>query len=124
METKFKAGDRVRILFGCSGNKVNDERALSEKAGILYAGECSCPLNWELMEISAAKPGQAVKQAVRFILQYELDTDPFELFVTEKELRARIAELAVNPSLQRDSIKVYDIKRVRTVKLGVKITLK
>jgi hypothetical protein len=26
----------------------------------------------------------------RFILQYDLDNDPFELFATEKELRARI----------------------------------
>ena len=57
----------------------------------------------------------------RFILQYEPDTDPFELFATEKEVRARIKELAEKASLKRDSIKVYEIKTVRVVKLGTSI---
>jgi hypothetical protein len=73
----------------------------------------------EQLSKSVQKQGAAPK----FILQYELDSDPFELFYTEKELRARIAELAEKAELKRDSIKVYEIKKVRTVKLGVKITI-
>jgi hypothetical protein len=60
-------------------------------------------------------------QPPRFILQYELDQDPFELFATEKEVRARIKELAERADLKRDSIKVYEIKNVRAVKLGTSI---
>ena len=65
-----------------------------------------------------------MKRPANYVLQYERDIDPFEVFSTEKELRARIAELAALPDLKHDSLKVYDIKRTRTVTLGVKITIK
>jgi hypothetical protein len=81
--------------------------------------ECWVSMDW----LERVSTKSAVIVHPKFILQYELDSDPFELIYSEKELRARIAELAENPRLKRDSIKVYDIKRVRTVKLGVKITI-
>lgn len=59
----------------------------------------------------------------KFILQYELDTDPFEFFATEKDARKRIAELAERTDLKRDSIRLIEIKKIRTVKLGVKISI-
>ena len=71
--------------------------------------------------VSCKRPKPAKIQPPRFILQYELDEDPFELFATEKEVRVRINELADKPNLKRDSIKVYEIKNVRAVKLGTSI---
>ena len=59
----------------------------------------------------------------KLILQYELDADPFEFFATEKEARKRIAELAQRTDLKRDSIRLIEIKKIRTVKLGVQISI-
>jgi hypothetical protein len=65
--------------------------------------------------------------APKFILRYDLSSSGngalFEVIATEKELRTRIEELAGNDDLNRDSIKVYDVKRARTVQLGIKITI-
>lgn len=70
---------------------------------------------WKADELELVKSAKAPTPP-RFILQYELDTDPFELFATEKEVRARITELAANPQLKRDSLRISEIKKVRTVK--------
>ena len=64
--------------------------------------------------------------APKFILRYDLSSGNgalFEVIATEKELRTRIEELAGNDDLNRDTIKVYDVKRARTVQLGIKITI-
>lgn len=103
----------------CSGMAEGAVVVLEASGDRLYAGGCSCPYKWEKIGT-----GQAKKSAEpKFILQYELDSDPFEFFMTEKDLRKRIEELAANPSLKRDSMKVYTIKSVRSVKLGVKISI-
>jgi TusA-related sulfurtransferase len=63
----------------------------------------------------------------KFILRYDLNTSGngalFEVIATDKELRARIEELAANDDLNRDNIKVYDVKKARSVQLGIKITI-
>lgn len=61
---------------------------------------------------------------MKYILQYELDTDPFELFATMKEVKARIAELAGHRELRRDKIFVYEIAKTQKVELGVSISIK
>lgn len=77
------------------------------------------------MKIPSAK--QLETPAPKFILQYDLNAGStgalFEVIATDKELRARIEELAANADLDRDRIKVFDIKRARTVQLGIKITI-
>jgi hypothetical protein len=126
-ETKFKVGDRVkRVEEEWGGMKIGDEdTVVCPEPGGAYTlkryGKGHANYNLErVAKVKSVKPPSPPK----FILQYELDTDPFELFATEKELRKRIAELAERSDLKRDSIKVYDIKKVRTVTLGTKITIK
>jgi hypothetical protein len=129
MESKFKVGDVVRRIgvnktdrvTGLPGMREYDNKGfLDASKGMQLENDIwSYQEYWELVS-----RGSKVFNAPKFILQYELDSDPFELFVTEKELRSRIAELAARSDLKRESIKVYDIKRVRSVKLGVKISFK
>lgn len=71
----------------------------------------------ELVKVVKAK----LSAPPRYILRYELDSDPFELFATEKEARKRIAELAERRDLKRDSLVLYEIKNTRKVVLGTSI---
>jgi hypothetical protein len=128
MTEKFKAGDLVRMTSTCSGNEEGKQYKLVEHNGILYAGfrkengnerGCSCENYWELVTSSPQHEGSP-----KFILQYELNTDQFELIYSEKELRKRIIELSQKSELKRESIRVYDVKRMRAVELGVKVTIK
>lgn len=142
METKFKSGDRVRVTknyqtSGCVGS----EWATGKEGTIVKPGKTDAIVSidgatqghdaggakrgtgwyigYEFLELLTHTPSKTLPP--RFILQYELDADPFELFATEKEVRARIKELAEKSDLKRDSIKVYEIKNVRAVKLGTSI---
>jgi hypothetical protein len=62
-----------------------------------------------------------VERPVAFILQYELDRDPFETFATMAEVEARIKELAKRADLKRESIKVYEIAKTYDVKLETRV---
>lgn len=60
--TKFKAGDMVRIITACSGNRVGDIHTLMTKAGysndMLWAGHCNCEAFWELINEQAETKGK------------------------------------------------------------------
>jgi len=58
---------------------------------------------------------------IAFILQYELDHDPFETFATMKEVEARIKELAKRADLKRESIKVYEVAKTYHVSLDTRV---
>lgn len=127
MGNKFKAGDKVCLVKGhYSDSEIGMTGVLirapygSASGGnaevTLPNGEIRTWLADHVKLVTAAKIAPP-----RFILQYELDEDPFELFATEKEVRARIKDLAERRDLKRDSIKVYEIKNVRAVKLGTSI---
>lgn len=143
--TKFKVGDRVVIARRNPGNTTGVQKGWNRPNGnagglgyVTSVDHKDTEMRYELHikedgtdylgwfsdgELRAAS-GKVAKSAVpKFILQYETDTDPFEFFATEKELRKRIAELAERSDLKRDSLVVYVIRRTRTVKLGVKITI-
>jgi hypothetical protein len=131
---QFKVGDTVKIVAVKHG-MPDEEDALAfykEAIGTTHKivsidkdGDYRLPLVfntdddetsfWKADELELVKSAKAPTPP-RFILQYELDTDPFELFATEKEVRARITELAANPQLKRDSLRIFEIKKVRTVK--------
>jgi hypothetical protein len=124
---KFRVGDEVVITKGSRWYREGVGKVLkvtNNPMPYLVRHADGIEL-WQCEEdvLPANKSQGPATLPIRFILQYELNTDSFELFTAEKELRVRITELAANPSLRRDSIKVYDIKKVRTVKLGVKITI-
>lgn len=137
-KVKFKAGDKVKITGRITKDAERNQgyvgtitklihssfAAQSSQTGGLggdYYVEIDKKYCCWPNDITLVASGKVVSPP-RFILQH--DTEKFELFSTEKELRARIAELAADSTLKRDSIKVYDIKRVRTVTLGVKVTIK
>lgn len=47
----------------------------------------------------------------RFLLQYDLDSDPLELYKTMAEVKARVVKLAETERyLKKDTIKVYELK--------------
>lgn len=130
-DTKFKVGDRVKLtrkilsadaevgatgtlseLTSWKGSPAWHVTNKSENDGMIWTEE-------QMELLSPAKPQLSPK----FILQYELDKNPFEFFVAEKDVRKRIAELAERTDLKRDSIRLIEIKKIRTVKLGVKISI-
>lgn len=80
-----------------------------------------------LQKLTLLRRGKTkIKQVnYKFILQYELDEDPFELFYTMDEVKKRIDNLVKNKeSLKLDSIKIYEIKNVKTVKVTKVVSIK
>jgi hypothetical protein len=65
-----------------------------------------------------AKPAPAP----RFLLRYELTTDPIEEFATLAETKKRVKELLSNPDLKHESLRVYEITSVIDVKISSQIT--
>jgi hypothetical protein len=137
MEFKFKIGDRVKRINGLLWGMHEGDEGTVTKVGEWHGQEWiairefsshdDCyddRLPFRAANFAIVSGKTKPEEQPKFILQYERDTDPFELFSTEKELRAHVKELAADPTVKRDSIKVYDIKRTRTVTLGVKITIK
>lgn len=59
----------------------------------------------------------------KFLLRYDLDTDPIEEFGTLKEVKARILHLVKNESrLKKDSVYYYKISKKVKVEIEVKTT--
>lgn len=126
-DTKFKVGDRVRLIHTtgisilpegsiATVSRVDAGKIIGTKEGDAYkGGDWDYRNDWFELATPQLPP--------KFILQYELDKDQFEFFATEKEARKRIAELAERTDLKRDSIRLIEIKKIRTVKLGVKISI-
>jgi hypothetical protein len=121
--TKFKVGDRVRTTKDCYPLKAGEVHTVEQysdgKTLMLYklGGVCTCDTTWELVE----QVPTVLAHEIRFILQYELDKDPFETFATMKEVEARIKELAKRSDLKRESIKVYEIAKTYDVSLETRI---
>jgi hypothetical protein len=136
MEHKFKVGDRVQMGAGRIESSVNAPNGtlgtivtrpgnpypIQVKWEGTYGDEGKWACGVRAYEIQFAQAADTKLSAPKFILQYHGSS--CETFTSEKQLRARINELAADPTVKRDSIKVHDIKRTRTVTLGVKITLK
>ena len=121
---KFKVGDRVKILEGCSGTRAGEVRNLyrSKEDGDLYAegGEsissgCSCEYKWEW--VSSGRKQIPPK----FILIYEIDEDPVEKFPTLTAVRKRIKELEEQGA---HSYEVYEIKKALTVNITKRVEIK
>jgi len=136
MEHKFKVGDYVTVGeapgaikpegYSCFGMDTrigeqasifeieNDHIRLKFNDGTVFG----CFSVLQLTKVSGARNPHG--KPTRFILTFD---QQYESFPSEKEMRARIAELAKEPVADR-TYTVYDIKRTRTVTLGVKITIK
>lgn len=80
--TKFKVGDKVKKVRGES-----DERAMVGDVGVvksqgssllvvLKGSSCTCWEDWGLVSKN--------KNTTKFLLQYEIESDPFEEFATTK----------------------------------------
>jgi hypothetical protein len=128
MEEKFKVGDRIKLLDYSRYEYPEFKDQPASIIGVSAGSSFQWRIRWDNGATSCVataniKLAGRVDKIVppRFILQYELDQDPFELFATEKEVRARIKELAERHDLKRDSIKIYEIKNTRKVVLGTSI---
>lgn len=137
---KYKIGDEVQITVDSSnssyhcfdiGNQgkitdVCEESDYNDDGDISYYVEGEDNSDWvpekEMKVIKAGKPVKVVP--MKYILQYELDEDPFELFATLPEVKARIRELAKDTSLKRDRIYVYEIKKTTKVEISTTTNIK
>lgn len=116
----FKIGDKVR----CKWNDNGTQEYVGKTGKITgITGSYSYPYEvdfttWDFSEkeLELIKPAE-----INFILQYELERDPFETFATLKEVEARIKELAKRPDLKRESIKVYQIAKTYEVSLETRV---
>lgn len=144
--TKFKVGDRVRVVrTGLVGWEIEDWcKVAFQQAGINYpegVAEIRELRNDDCVKIVGSSynidaghfervvddlcgkcnPAPVEPPPTRFILQYELDKDPFENFATMKEVEARIKELSLRSDLKRESIKVYEIAKTYDVSLETRV---
>lgn len=146
MKHEFKVGDHVRIHHRDKGNRtgilpgwskpngnagqkgyITDDdgsKSRSLRVDVSMEKNSGQYVGWfspEELELAAKKPTkEKPPMPTKFILLFEKRNEDF---TSEKALRTRIAELAKEPVAGR-TFTVYDIKRTRTVTLGVKITLK
>lgn len=131
--TTFKRGDRVRIrkdaarlspmeqpVFIPSMKRyIGDEFVLQENTSLGWWKHDG--FSWAERWLEFATAPVEENTEVRFILQYELDKDPFETFGSMKEVEARIKELAKRADLKRESIKVYEIAKTYDVTLETRV---
>ena len=132
---KFKKGDKVKCI------KINSNAYFTNPTiGKIYivsdkiSSNMSNGGDWFIdnkdmnlleQDFELLKGGKKIKlKKVNFILQYELDEDPIEEFETLVQVRKRIKELLEDETLKRDSLKVYEIKSVKEVKLSTQIIIK
>lgn len=135
---KFKAGDRVKI-------RTFDEYYDGMTATVLNAGDGFYPLKldrptkdtydwvsrpknvkkrhfyltWE-SEIILLRGGVRMK-GLKFIVLYELDGDPYEVFHTKKDAEKRIADLVEDGA---EDIKLITVAKVEEVISPTKFELK
>lgn len=128
---KFHVGDIVRSGTNCGDAKRGEQYLVEENddgALVICKGddECTCDEDWTLVEAAKGKKGKQAKEVpISFVLQYDKDEDPIELFRTMKEVKARVAHLVENDRyVKRDSFKVYTIKGLpKTIKVSTSVTL-
>lgn len=129
---KFKVGDTVRCLSSCGDAEKGKTYTVqkSEDGDLCICkgdNECTCQEEWELVKGRRGRP--AKDPAVipfQFVLQYDRDEDPIELYRTMAEVKARVAYLIENDRyVKRESFKVYEIKglpKTITVSTSVKLS--
>lgn len=130
-EGKLYVGDTVKRINGNNADVAQGTIckivSIDYDLGSAQVDAGRAGVNHDIENLQLVTPFNGKLKAVlppKFILQYELDQDPFELFTTMKEVKARIAVLAENRSLKRDKIFIYEIANIQKVELGVSITLK
>lgn len=81
------------------------------------------------LELASGKKGRPAKDPktipFSFVLQYDRDEDPIELYRTMAEVKARVAYLIENDRyVKRESFKVYEIKGLpKTIKVSTSVKL-
>lgn len=119
-------GAKMKVLCA-SGN--NRHFWLFNKGSSGHVGNvCPCGQHsWEFAEGDGEVVKSGKQLPVKFLLRYDLHSDPVEEYATLKEVKARIAELVKNEKvngLKRDSIRVYEIKKTYPVKVETAVTIK
>ncbi len=133
---KYKTGDKVLVKDGSKGEcgalsdiefdylVITDVSEAWYSYDAIYKGKkvgscCVCYKDKDITPYSTVN--KSTDKPTNFILQYELDRDPFETFATMREVEARIKELAKDATLKRESIKVYEIAKTYDVKLETRV---
>ena len=145
--SKFKAGDRVKVettknIDTKSGISVDDTGVIVSLESGDFDNEDTAnvkmdkpkkddvdTVNWNSGNVFTLYESQIIHtnkrtskpKPTKFILQYELDEDPFETFTTKKALVARIKELLERSDLKRESMVVYNVSKVSPVTASWKV---
>lgn len=133
MAHKFKVGDEVKVLNGstrdggsCQFKQGTIETIVGDYATLKQGDDHhkACQISLGQLEPLSEPHHEAKASSPKFILQYGDELEPFN---SEKEIRDRLSRMADEQDfsqLRGERLLVHDIKRTRTVSLGVKITIK
>ena len=122
---KFKVGDRVRSISAENHNGNVGTIRRVDTTSVPYLVELEIIGSWWFAENSLERVGKSAKRMKpkqpQFLLQYEIDSDPWEEFQTLSAVRKRIKELEEEGA---HSYKVYEIKSVKEVVISKRIEIK
>lgn len=134
---KFKVGDKVKTTFqerveGVIGEISKEYYYIwqnTNKGSVGSIKPKGFTYSWAVPfekedTIALIKRASGKAFMAKFLLKYDLDTDPIEEFETMKEVNDRIKELVLRSDLKRDSMVVYEIKSKKNVKIDTTISLK
>ena len=116
---KFKVGDKVKMNNNCkfSGDYYVIQDFTDKGLGAFDDHSCVCADEGHWSFVGNAKPQKLPK----FLLRYEIDSDPWEEFQTLTAVRKRIKELEEEGA---HSYKVYEIASVKEVVISKRIEIK
>lgn len=140
MESKFKVGDKVKLVGTHYGDSISNPvwgRKEGNVAGVIKSAESggSYTVAWSngrtntayrqgrdiaLVEEKRKRGRPAKVRPMKFLLKYDLDEDPIEEFATMEEVKKRVQELLKDKArngLKTDSIFVYEIASKHQIKI-------
>ncbi len=128
---KFKVGSLVKIVSGKGAGErgyISGEAwdaKPSKRAWIVSADWGSynkLETSLELINIGKqTKPKKVLP--MKFVVIWEEDRDPAQLFATLKEAKKHARMLGSKSGVQKDSVKIAELKWIKDVKFGVSMRL-
>lgn len=137
MTTKFKVGDKVKIVDIESVSQyevsVGDVGIVSEDSIAPFVEPKNTKKDWSNDKVAFVESqlekvdsrGRSVKpKPIKFLVRYERDEDPVEEFETMNQARARVKELLKDEDVKQDSICIYEIKKKYKVEIKETVVIK
>jgi len=130
--TKFKVGDKVKVIktIDRDGHDQPSNHHLIGKIGkVVEVRKSDTVFPYRIDGIgsddrfSARELQRAKVGPTKFILKYELESDPIEEFSSLAEVKERIHAIALDENLKKDSIVLYEIKKVSKISVKTHVVI-